>query len=523
MTKRRENRVSLKSLDWALKHILRHGDTDIFPVPFEFEVIQQNWDKLREELAKVDIGTSFSRPHKTFAIPKTQVSFRIAHQLDPYDSLLYTAQVYEMGSRIERSRLDKSIACSYRFEPTQAGDFFPSDNGWRKYTERSRALAKKSSHVLYVDIADFYNQIYHHRVETALQNCHIGERQARKVKNFLSRFTANQSQGIPVGPSGSHLLAECCLNDVDAFLDASQLDFVRYVDDFRIFSDRRTLIDVLAGLTMLLCSNHRLAVQGGKTTILETGSFVEEYLEEPGRIFEGKMDARLEALAEFLSDLSQELGYASLSTEDIPIKDKLEEVNSLLRESFEEAVNSDPVKTGTLRHLLREARSYKSTVLYPLVIDHLQGLIPIIREVCRYLEYISLGEEGDGSSFGEALTCGVLSSDHASCSYVGMWILHLLTVRPGLLTFDKALEFAMRYESELGVRPQALLARAHSQEYWVRSNKENLVSMTPWDRRAVIWASSILPRSERRAWLRGGDWLADRLDTAVAKCVKEIP
>jgi hypothetical protein len=30
------------SLEWALKHVLREGDTDVFPKPFEFRIIKND-------------------------------------------------------------------------------------------------------------------------------------------------------------------------------------------------------------------------------------------------------------------------------------------------------------------------------------------------------------------------------------------------------------------------------------------------------------------------------------------------
>ncbi len=35
-----------ESLDWAFTHTQRFGDTDIFPVPFEYEAIKHSWSGL---------------------------------------------------------------------------------------------------------------------------------------------------------------------------------------------------------------------------------------------------------------------------------------------------------------------------------------------------------------------------------------------------------------------------------------------------------------------------------------------
>ena len=515
--------VSPEALDWAISHITRHGDTDLFPVPFEYAVIGHKWSAFRESLAQTDLGKTKLGPHNTFAVPKMQFGFRIAHQLDPLDTLLYTAQVYELGHFIEGGRLEKDVVCSYRFEPTAEGDFYPRDNGWQSYAQRSRLLALKNTHALYVDIADFYNQIYLHRLCGSLEHCGVPLERAKNLERFLSCLNALQSQGIPVGPSASSLLAECCLIDVDAYLQASKVPFVRYVDDFRIFSDRRTLNRVLAGLTQLLYSNHRLSIQAGKTSILETSAFVQKHLDTEAHDFEEQVDARLEQLAESLSDLNNELGYGNLSLEDIPDEEKATEINDLLRSSFQEALEADPIRLGTLRHLLRQARAYSSSELYPLVRNNLHALIPIIGDVCRYIDRVVIEEEGASEQLGKVLADAVTDSDFASLGFVAMWVLHLVTERPKLMAFEEAIEFAKRYTDDLGIRPQALLARAHSEAFWVRQQKANLQRLAPWDRRAVIWAASVLPESERTAWLRIEKQLEDPLDAAIARYVKQAP
>ena len=523
MTEISKSQVSPTALDWALRHVRRHGDTDIFPVPFEYAVIEYYWDAVRDDLAKIPLGQAPLRAHVAMCIPKTHIGFRVAHQLDPFDTLMYTAQVYEMGTYIEDSRLDCDVACSYRFKPTEDGDFYPSDNGWRSYVNRSRLLAGNYTHVLYIDIADFYNQIYHHRLCGSLEKCGISATRAKNVEKFLGRFTARQSRGIPVGPSGSSLLAECCLNDVDAYLRDLSVPFVRYVDDFRIFSDRETLTRVLAELTKLLYTNHRLTIQVGKTSVLAASEFVREHLEDPKHTFDDEVDCRIEQLAVSLSDLSREMGYGNVSLTDLPDEQKAEECNAVLKESFQEALQSNPTKLGTLRHLLRLARDLGTPEVYALVLDNLQALIPIIGDICRYLQRMAPHRQGRSAAIGDVLTSAVVNSDYASSEFVAMWILHLLSARPDLMPYRRAMDFARRYKEGLGIRPQALLARAHSQEYWVRQHKESLMSLSPWDRRAVIWAASVLPNSERCAWLRDERQLSDPLEAAIAKYVKKAP
>ena len=89
--------------------------------------------------------------------------------------------------------------------------------------------------------------------------------------------------------------------------------------------------------------------------------------------------------------------------------------------------------------------------------------------------------------------------------------------RPGSVDYLDALRIANESRDSLGTRPIALLAKAHNQVQWVRSQKERWANHAPWDRRAIIWSASILPEDERRHWCGLiKDTASDPLDRAVA-------
>ena len=43
------------SLDWALAHVNRYGDTDVFPVPFEYAAIEHDWVNVKTNLTGADV------------------------------------------------------------------------------------------------------------------------------------------------------------------------------------------------------------------------------------------------------------------------------------------------------------------------------------------------------------------------------------------------------------------------------------------------------------------------------------
>ena len=153
--------LQLGSFAWALAHVRRFGDTDIFPVPFEYEAIAHDWNAIGPFLGEVDLASHKQRPTKGVMVVKPGGGYRAATQLDPLDHLIYTAAVYEASESIERARVPEHqrIACSCRIHVTPEGAFFSADNGWTNYHTRSKELAGEAeiTHVLTADISDFYN------------------------------------------------------------------------------------------------------------------------------------------------------------------------------------------------------------------------------------------------------------------------------------------------------------------------------------------------------------------------------
>ena len=62
--------LNTASLNWAVAHAVRYGDTDVFPLPFEYEAIRHDWSNLRDHVAAQNILEWQVRPHRTLLAPK---------------------------------------------------------------------------------------------------------------------------------------------------------------------------------------------------------------------------------------------------------------------------------------------------------------------------------------------------------------------------------------------------------------------------------------------------------------------
>jgi hypothetical protein len=83
-----------RSLDWALHHLCRYGDSDFFPHMLELDAIRANWEEVKTHILGINLeGYVPQRPLVRFA-PKLSGNYRMVHRLDPIDSLVYTAMVH---------------------------------------------------------------------------------------------------------------------------------------------------------------------------------------------------------------------------------------------------------------------------------------------------------------------------------------------------------------------------------------------------------------------------------------------
>lgn len=290
------------SIEWALKHITRYYDSDFFPRLFEIEALAKNWTEVKAHIAGLDLNDYAPQsPFSSLALKKYS-TFRVVHQLDPIDTIIYAALLYEYANRIESYRVpeERQIACSYRIKPDVNGSFFgPNLDGYQIFRQQSEKLADQftDGFVVVCDITDFYNQIYLHRVSNVLSEA--GVPNPGVLESFLTGLNTNTSRGVPVGPAASILVAEAIMADIDSMILKVTPSFTRYVDDIHVFF--KTINDArffLHELTKYLHDNHRLVLSSDKTCIVSAEDFVEKYLEDPERQEQAAIHEKLAELSE---------------------------------------------------------------------------------------------------------------------------------------------------------------------------------------------------------------------------------
>jgi len=142
---------------------------------------------------------------------------------------------------------------------------------------REKAIARAgSTHLLKVDVSQFYPSLYTHAVGWAIdpklrqkKNWSNGKLLGKKIDQALMDLQGKVSHGIPIGNDVSFLLAELVLSQVDRSLKLSAGRACRWYDDYEIAcSSRREAEETLFKLTRLL-ESFKLRLNPLKTKIVD--------------------------------------------------------------------------------------------------------------------------------------------------------------------------------------------------------------------------------------------------------------
>lgn len=515
------------SLDWALKHIERYGDTDIFPTPFEYQAIRYCWEPgqgfgeirargLRELLRATNLSEWALRPQRRCIAPKNLHGFRIATQLDPIDTLFFSALVYELGQDIEDARIPEGdgIVHSYRFKPSDDGEMFDSSTGYRTFLKQTKAHVNSPAvrYVVTADIADFYPRVYSHPLENAFPTVTAKSAHTSALLRFLGQLNQGVSYGLPVGPSGSRLLAELVLSDVDRLLLSEGTSFVRFVDDYRIFCEsEREAYDALAILANALFENHGLTLQQHKTTIMSS----EEYL---GGIAPDEEDLERTKLSEEFERIVDELGlddpYDPIVYEDLSqdLKDRVDRLNliGILREQIDLDIKAN---TLTIRFLLRRFAQLGDDDALDVLLSAPRVLYLVLHAFSDYVAAIS--KDKNAKAIGKK-TLSLLNEDVLGhLEFNRAWLLHPFSNSVGLNCVVEIQRLLQANPLQLERRELLLSLGSHGASDWLSSNRRVFDQEAPWCRRAFLCAARAMRGDQAIHWYKAVRPQLSHLEQAV--------
>ncbi len=492
-------KIAEDSIKWAIKHLTEYGDTDLFPSPVEFDIISQEKDYVFNKLKEIDISSYNFNSSRRFVIPKDELSYRIATQLNPIDSILFSAILHEHGQLIESKRASTDQVFSYRFSPEEDGQLYDSDSSWDKYWQKCEEKLRIYKYVAYVDISDFYNQIYHHTIENQLIEVGLPNQAIKFIINLLTSLTQKNSRGIPIGPHIAHLLAELSLMPIDESLHIKGFDYCRYVDDFAIFTNSYEEARMaFYHMAEILDKQQRLVIQKQKAKIYKR----KEYLKVCGRmIIDDPINDTEEEILRIISEHSDGDSYSTIKLSDLTPEDlevlSYDNINSLLQEYL----SSNSPKYSRIRWLYRRLAQVGIPHAVDFSINNMSKLIPAINDVCLYLASASSYYENDWKDIGnkiiDLLELPVIKTNE----YFKIVLVNLFIRNRKLNHLPKLLEI-YRHTSESIKRKIILTALQDYAKAWIRELKEDYERFDDWNKSAYIISTACLPKEERKYLLK---------------------
>jgi Reverse transcriptase (RNA-dependent DNA polymerase) len=252
----------VEAVDYSLRTIMTEPFDALFPRPFEVERLKRD-ALLRDQVRRLAIGyllgfvgrsDSDGSIHMMFVPKPSMHGYRRGAHIELLEYVRYLSCAVLIGKSLEPARVPAKAlrVFSYRFKPH---DKYLFDDRYDFQSFHDHLLSRlddvRRTYLVSADIADFYPSVDNDRLSQALLRCGAQPWIIKALNDLLDRW----GKGLPIGSQASRILAEAALLDVDASLGKDGIDFIRFVDDYRLFAPDITtarrwlerLIEHLAG------------------------------------------------------------------------------------------------------------------------------------------------------------------------------------------------------------------------------------------------------------------------------------
>ena len=328
---------------------------------------------------------------------------------------------------------------------------------------------------------------------------------------MISKLLDGNSYGIPVGPYASRILGEAILIDVDTHLQSMGIDYVRWVDDYNIFSRSEQLAQsTVFELAEWLFTNHGLTLQSSKTKIIPVSRYVNEIIATP----EENLTDR-DIVISFLRETVHDLEYGDEDQNDSDASDEVVDaiVEQLqgydLKEMFIDSISNESlVDYKMVRYVLTRLpripgaeESLKSEIL-DLVLDNASLFYPVSEAVAKYVLSFNNLSKGEKKRIGRKLLNPIKSRRHPPPPYYVMWMLHIFSTSEDWNFVSEIVSLYQQATSEVIKRYAALAIAVGGTRANALVVKDDVTRASSLLKLAILSASNKLGSDERKHWKR---------------------
>jgi len=498
-----------KAIALAIDNIQKEGLTDIFPDPFEIGLLKnelfRRWLSTQVKSRIISNTLNGLKIHSishVFFPKKDAYDFRRAALIQPVDTIAYLALVLMYADIIEKHRIEKKhkVVFSYRFKPN-AGYLFDSKYNYTSFqahvTERQKSRRVKV--LVKCDISNFYDRLNLHRLESTLLSLPIDNKLV-KLTNELLLFWANRdSYSLPIGGNASRVLAEAALISVDDYLRSLDIQFCRFVDDYRLFApDAKTAHSWLSVLV------ERLYLEG--LTVNPAKTVIEDVSKKTKSTAVISEEAR--QVANELRQGRIIVGYSgTIPTKFRELSEReINELKDVTTEELESKITSNQIlQPDDVRKFLRivvASGDYSKLSLYQSLVEKFPQFTPLFVDLLIKKESLipPALKESIKSYFSETLVHGIKYPE-----YILVSLVRLLGSK-GFSNTSALMEFFRSLKRNSGAYVGRAVLDALSSNI-SRTDVLEIRQYYPradlWEKRAIIKiVDSVLSEEEKRPWLK---------------------
>ena len=282
-----------------------------------FETFRYHWPEVRQELLD---GTYRPAPVRRKTIDKPDGGQRMLGIPNVQDRLIQQAIVQVLTPVFDPGFSESS----HGFRPGR------SAHGAAKQVQRT--IRKGYRFAVDMDLSQFFDRAQHDVLLSRVARKAHDKRVLQLIGRYLRAgvmvegIVQPTEEGTPQGGPASPLLANILLDDLDKELEQRGLPFVRYADDFVIFTkSQRAAERVFASITRYLTGTLRLVVNQEKSRIVASDGV--EFL---GFVFRGRR-ATINVSAKSLRRFKRRIREISGRSRGISMERRLEELRRYVR------------------------------------------------------------------------------------------------------------------------------------------------------------------------------------------------
>jgi len=254
------------------------------PLPYWVEAVAINYsERARGMRSRVIEYLNGARPKPAFSVQVPKKNGQLKTWLMPTvnDQIIFQTCVSSIAESVYMRSVDPDRVFSYKYntDPNRLALTQDALSGWNDFQDETRKRCLSNDCLLQFDIAEAFASINRTRFSQFLD--HVADnKQASALLSMLIENFSGSATGLPLINDSVFFLGSAYLSEIDRIVQDHTSNFIRFVDDYRVFGkSREDLSRLLEGIERRL---HPLGYKINSDKVrLGTG---QEYLDVISRI-----------------------------------------------------------------------------------------------------------------------------------------------------------------------------------------------------------------------------------------------